>query len=132
MSANRAIHVSGFGDFLIEKITRADLDSQTRLETEANGATRMDKSAASESTVLATPEPGAQDSLERENAPNPLDAEQTWPTEEVLTYSQTMFLCPPHVMVCSSQFSQCDHDSYAISSCNLPFQALLPGLQLNI
>ena len=35
--------------------------------------------------MIATPDPGLQHDLVRENVPDPLAGEQTWPTEEVIT-----------------------------------------------
>ena len=35
--------------------------------------------------MVATPDPGLQHDLVRENVPDPLAGEQTWPTEEVVT-----------------------------------------------
>ena len=37
--------------------------------------------------ALAIPAEGAREGLQRENVPDPLDAEQTWPTEEVCLLS---------------------------------------------
>jgi hypothetical protein len=39
--------------------------------------------AGAQPAVLATADPGSQESLVRENVPNPLAGEQTWPTHEV-------------------------------------------------
>ena len=72
MSANRAVHITGAGDFLIDRITSAESQPGD------DHADRM----AQDGSVLATPESDSQDDLARENVPNPLDAEQTWPTEE--------------------------------------------------
>jgi len=72
LSVNRLVHISGWGDFQLEKIeTCADINSLTR-DVEMGGS------------VLATADPHIQQQLDTENVPEPLDQEQTWPTEEEL------------------------------------------------
>jgi pre-rRNA-processing protein TSR1 len=43
----------------------------------------VDKRSETDVPVLATPDPMQQEALVRENVPDPLAGEQTWPTEEV-------------------------------------------------
>ncbi|KAJ3070278.1 hypothetical protein HDU98_006694, partial [Podochytrium sp. JEL0797] len=69
LSANRLIHVPGFGEFQIQKITTCPV--------ERNGE-------VIDPAVLMIPDPELQDNLVSFNTPDPLDAEQTWPTEEEL------------------------------------------------
>ena len=88
LSANRAIHISGIGDFLIDRIEKAQVPAELDAHTSHKGgdqAVRMEEDPA----VLATPDTEAQDGLDRENQPNLLDAEQTWPTEEVGSLEKT-------------------------------------------
>ena len=95
MSANRAVHIPGAGDFLIENIVSAESSQQQPGDDHAD---RM----AQDGSVLATPESDSQDDLARENIPNPLDAEQTWPTEEAsLTLSHSSFENSISVLKCS-------------------------------
>ncbi|KAL8280521.1 hypothetical protein RQP46_007169 [Phenoliferia psychrophenolica] len=74
MSADRLIHLQGFGDFMIEKITSAPR------------ATRTSKAGDETMDVLedlSVPSPDADD-LEAENVPDDADlllGEQTWPTD---------------------------------------------------
>ena len=59
LTASQLIHVPGAGDFALHSIM-----------------------APSEEAPLALPHPDAQEPLVRENRPDPLAAEQTWPTDE--------------------------------------------------
>ncbi|KAJ3114173.1 hypothetical protein HDU96_002439 [Phlyctochytrium bullatum] len=68
LSANRLIHIPKYGDFQIERIVKAP----TGRHNEDSGET------------LHEPDPELQDSLISELEPDPLNAEQTWPTEEEL------------------------------------------------
>ena len=45
----------------------------------------------SEVRVLDVADPKKQESLQSENEPDPMDAEQTWPTEEELAQAQGSF-----------------------------------------
>ena len=45
----------------------------------------------SEVRVLDVADPKKQESLQSENEPDPMDAEQTWPTEEELAQAQGLF-----------------------------------------
>lgn len=68
LSANRLIHIPDFGDFQIERI----LDARV---------TRKNEMAVDED-VLEIADPQLRDSLQDQNEIDPMDAEQTWPTEE--------------------------------------------------
>jgi len=59
MSANRLIHLTGYGDFKVHKIREIDSGREVFPDEDC-------------------------DTLECANEPDPLDAEQTWPTEEEL------------------------------------------------
>ncbi|CAO3672707.1 unnamed protein product [Rhizopus microsporus] len=70
-NANRLVHLQNFGDFQIQQITSAPLEShQGDMEVDA--------------AVIDTPKPDEQDDLIAENEPDFMDNEQTWPTEEEL------------------------------------------------
>ncbi|CEG62997.1 hypothetical protein RMATCC62417_00215 [Rhizopus microsporus] len=70
-NANRLVHLQNFGDFQIQQITGAPLEShQGDMEVDA--------------AVIDTPKPDEQDDLIAENEPDFMDNEQTWPTEEEL------------------------------------------------
>eukprot|EP00873_Tetraselmis_striata_P008944 jgi/Tetstr1/429208/TSEL_019160.t1 len=81
LSANQNIHIPGAGDFQLEKIeTIAELAHGARGRPVGGGAMDTDASIG----MVAVADPAARDSLDRENIPNPLEGEQTWPTEEEL------------------------------------------------
>ncbi|KAK9499180.1 hypothetical protein O3M35_003679 [Rhynocoris fuscipes] len=68
LSFNGLVHIPGWGDFQMLQIDSAPIPGDE----------------LSEPHVLQIPDPEAQVSLETENKPDPMDAEQTWPTEEEL------------------------------------------------
>ena len=83
LSANQAIHLPGAGDFAIKQIqgpSRPEpaITASAKRSRGAGGMEVDDPSPA----VLATADEAERESLQRENQPDPLDAEQTWPTEE--------------------------------------------------
>ncbi|ORY52109.1 DUF663-domain-containing protein [Rhizoclosmatium globosum] len=67
--ANRLVYIPGFGEFQVQKITTVPIERKDEII---------------EPAVLQVPNPELQDSLVAFNTPDPLDAEQTWPTEEEL------------------------------------------------
>jgi len=72
LSVNRLVHISGWGDFQLERIeTCGDINSLAR-DVEMGGS------------VVATADPDLQQEIDTENVPEPLDQEQTWPTDEEL------------------------------------------------
>ncbi|XP_029169697.1 pre-rRNA-processing protein TSR1 homolog [Nylanderia fulva] len=86
LSVNNLVHIPGFGDFQMSCIkelsdpyeiiyaNRKKRSPDDEMKTE--GETRT--------VVLYTADPEKQESLESEIIPDPMDAEQTWPTEEEL------------------------------------------------
>ncbi|KAF9527307.1 ribosome biogenesis protein tsr1 [Crepidotus variabilis] len=74
LSANRLVHLPGFGDFQISKILSA---SVRRTPRSCNVA-----SMEVEPVVLAEPDVSGADSLVSTNDPDDIENEQTWPTEE--------------------------------------------------
>ncbi|XP_015110274.1 pre-rRNA-processing protein TSR1 homolog [Diachasma alloeum] len=81
LSVNSLIHIPGFGDFQMSQIDASDdpypLDKEKSRK--HDGEVKM-----SETRVLEVADPAKQESLQSENIPDPMDAEQTWPTEEEL------------------------------------------------
>ncbi len=87
LSANQLIHIPGAGDFQIARIG-APAEPELFLGAGVRGNRRgnsmeVDKRSETDVAVLATPDPTQQEALVRENVPDPLAGEQTWPTEEV-------------------------------------------------
>ncbi len=76
--AQRAI-ATGAGDFRIDCI-----EGPPEPSTSANNLGGDTDMAPAELRMLATPDPAQQEVLVRCNVPDPLDAEQTWPTDEEL------------------------------------------------
>ncbi|KAJ2777334.1 ribosome biogenesis protein tsr1 [Coemansia interrupta] len=67
LSANRLVHVPGFGDFQIDCIYGVAADGEELME---------------EARVLDRPDPAMQDSLVAANEPDQLANEQTWPEDD--------------------------------------------------
>lgn len=79
LDVNGLVHIVGLGDFQMSQID-APQDPY-----------KLDKSRnqeMSETRVVARAHPNKQTSLQTENEPDPMDAEQTWPTEEEIEQSQ--------------------------------------------
>lgn len=93
LSANQPIHLPGAGDFAVDQIR-----GPTRPEPTVTASAKRSRGEANMEVddqgpaVLATADEAERESLQRENQPDPLDAEQTWPTEEVcfLEYSSSI------------------------------------------
>jgi len=83
LAADRLVHLQGFGDFKVDKITAAPTVARPRkaVDTMETGPTPLTADALA---TLSTPTDDA-DSLASTNVPDPEDlllGEQTWPTEE--------------------------------------------------
>lgn len=80
LDVNGLVHIPGLGDFQMSQID-APQDPY-----------KLDKSRNAEMQpevrVIAKADPNKQTSLQTENIPDPMDAEQTWPTEEEIAQSQ--------------------------------------------
>lgn len=74
LSADRLIHLPGYGDFQIERILSAALPRMTGRTANAD--------MEIESEVLAEPDADGVDSLVSTNVPDDMMNEQTWPTED--------------------------------------------------
>ncbi|XP_033213769.1 pre-rRNA-processing protein TSR1 homolog [Belonocnema kinseyi] len=90
LSVNGLVHLPGFGDFQMSRIDTPDdpypLEKGKR-KTQLNGENEpMDGEV--ETKILQTADPSKQESLQAENMPDPMDAEQTWPTEEELKQAE--------------------------------------------
>lgn len=91
LSAVQAVHIPTAGDFQIEQIdacaepepANQPPGSSLPKGSCGNGLTAMEAETTN-GGVLAQVLPGARESLVRENEPDVLDGEQTWPTEEEL------------------------------------------------
>ncbi|KAJ3149516.1 hypothetical protein HDU86_006921 [Geranomyces michiganensis] len=70
LSANRLMHIPGHGDFQIQSIIACPTVASEGMQVEEQ--------------ILETPVAGQQELLIFENEPDPMEGEQTWPTEEEL------------------------------------------------
>ncbi|KAI5644034.1 hypothetical protein NE865_03945 [Phthorimaea operculella] len=81
LNVNGLVHITGLGDFQIVQID--GLDDPHPLNTGKDNVKADSMEAeVTKVSVLAVADPAKQESLVRENVPDPMDAEQTWPTEE--------------------------------------------------
>ncbi len=86
LSANQLVHVPGAGDFQIEAIEPlAEPRPANEPAGSVAGAASASAAAAMDAAAAAVlPDPAAREALDRENVVDPLDAEQTWPTDAEL------------------------------------------------
>lgn len=77
---NSLVHIAGMGDFQMSQIDLVDDPFRSEKDREPGQART--------SRVLARADPSKQTSLQRENIPDEMDAEQTWPTEEEIAHAQ--------------------------------------------
>ncbi|KAK9294994.1 hypothetical protein QLX08_010567 [Tetragonisca angustula] len=85
LSVNGLIHIPGFGDFQMSQIDAPE--DPYPLEKKLRKHNTMDEEPSVR--ILECADLKKQESLESENIPNPMDAEQTWPTEEELAQAKT-------------------------------------------
>ncbi|KAI3724622.1 hypothetical protein L2E82_36405 [Cichorium intybus] len=80
LSVNQLVHVSGAGDFQLGKIELLKDPCSLNVKKEGDF---MDAEEINDSQVMKTllPDPMKQEPLLVENIPDPLEGEQTWPTE---------------------------------------------------
>ncbi|KAL4579054.1 hypothetical protein LXL04_015189 [Taraxacum kok-saghyz] len=80
LSVNQLVHVSGAGDFQLGKIELLKDPCSLNVKKEGDF---MDADETNDSQVIKTllPDPMKQEPLLVENIPDPLEGEQTWPTE---------------------------------------------------
>ncbi|CAH0388837.1 unnamed protein product [Bemisia tabaci] len=75
LSVNSLVHIPGVGDFQMSEIWSPG---------DPYPLSELAKKIESSPIALAKADPALQESLESENTPDPMDAEQTWPTAEEL------------------------------------------------
>ncbi|XP_072758198.1 pre-rRNA-processing protein TSR1 homolog [Anoplolepis gracilipes] len=86
LSVNNLVHIPGFGDFQMSCIKAPD-DPYEIIYTNRKKRPFDDEMKAegkNRTVILYTADPEKQETLESENIPDPMDAEQTWPTKEEL------------------------------------------------
>lgn len=85
LSVNRLIHLPGLGDFQMKQIDLPSDPYTIRKKQDKNSMEEEDDSLMEEDLkVIATSDPSKQMSLVTEAEVDPMEGEQTWPTEEEL------------------------------------------------
>ncbi|KAG7212672.1 hypothetical protein KM043_012952 [Ampulex compressa] len=86
LSVNNLIHIPGLGDFQMSQIDAPTdpypIDKNRQRKEDHRGENKMEDETLVR--ILEHADPKKQESLISENVPDPMDAEQTWPTEEEL------------------------------------------------
>ena len=85
LDVNSLVHIPGFGDFQmsgIEVLSDPNSLSKTKIINKINDS--MESEDQNEVKFMLRPDPTKQQSLDSENTPDPMEGEQTWPTEEEL------------------------------------------------
>lgn len=86
LSVNSLVHIPGHGDFQMAQIDAPDDPHPLVLKTrDASNSVEMAKQSPK---VLEKADPLKQESLQSENVPDSMDAEQTWPTAEELAEAE--------------------------------------------
>merc|ERR1712193_551173 len=88
LSVNSLIHLPGWGDFQMTKIEAPEDPHPLVARNERRNTGDVDMTAVSESRVLGVADPELQTSLQSEVEPDPMEGEQTWPTEEELAEAE--------------------------------------------
>ncbi|CAH2236184.1 pre-rRNA-processing protein TSR1 homolog [Pararge aegeria] len=81
LNVNGLIHITGLGDFQMSRIDGLDDPHPLNTGKENTKSDTMD-AEITQVSVLQVADPAKQESLVTENVPDPMDAEQTWPTED--------------------------------------------------
>ncbi|XP_018570304.1 pre-rRNA-processing protein TSR1 homolog [Anoplophora glabripennis] len=85
LSVNQLIHIPGLGDFQMAQI---DALSDPNKINNKTGTSAMDVAESISVRVLERCDSTKQESLDSENIPDPMDAEQTWPTNEEIEMAE--------------------------------------------
>lgn len=83
LSVNSLVHIVGWGDFQMSHITAPD-DPFPLVKSSKTSNSDQNDMPCSKETILAVADSNIQESLVSENIPDPMEGEQTWPTEEEL------------------------------------------------
>ncbi|XP_072940361.1 pre-rRNA-processing protein TSR1 homolog [Epargyreus clarus] len=89
LNVNGLVHITGLGDFQMSRIDGVYDPHPLYLGKENVKGDTMDTDVTNSNSVvvLQVPDPVKQESLQAENIPDDMDAEQTWPTEEEIKQS---------------------------------------------
>ncbi|KAG5893678.1 hypothetical protein JTB14_021974 [Gonioctena quinquepunctata] len=84
LSVNQLIHIPGLGDFQMSQIDAPFDPNRLDKNNKAKDSNSMESDEQLMVRILQKCDPNKQESLDSENVPDPLDAEQTFPTNEEL------------------------------------------------
>ncbi|CAN6998174.1 unnamed protein product [Brassica rapa subsp. trilocularis] len=87
LSVNQLVHVSGVGDFQLSKVEVLKDPFPLLNERRKQNSMELDDSHDEEVLKSLVPDPMKQEPLVTENTPDPLEGEQTWPTEAEMAES---------------------------------------------
>ena len=93
LSANQLVTLPGAGDFQLLRIESAPEPAALGVPRRAPDQAIMDADGAGGSRMVVVPDPAQQESLARENVPDPLAGEQTWPTDNVRAPRSILVCC---------------------------------------
>lgn len=90
LSVNGLVHLPGFGDFQMARIDSPEDPYPLEKGMKKSQLSTKDEMMEdeTETKILEEADPKKQESLQSENIPDPMDAEQTWPTEEELKQAE--------------------------------------------
>ncbi|PZC70683.1 hypothetical protein B5X24_HaOG215085 [Helicoverpa armigera] len=87
LNVNGLVHITGLGDFQMSKIDGLEDPHPLNLGKENTKSDDTMDAEVTKVSVLQVADPTKQESLVSENVPDPMEAEQTWPTEEEIQQS---------------------------------------------
>lgn len=88
LTANSLVHIPGFGEYQMTQIDEVADPYPLNPSRSRSSATEED-SMNEGVRIISVADPSKQESLQSENVPDPMDAEQTWPTEEEIAEAQS-------------------------------------------
>lgn len=80
LSANQVVHIPLAGDYQLARLEA--LEPPTGHHASAEPGAHAEPAPMQGCVQACVPDPALQESLQRENVPDPLVGEQTWPTHE--------------------------------------------------
>lgn len=85
LNVNRLLHISGWGDFQLSQIDECSDPHLLQQKTKNESCAMNDNQRVK---ILEVADIANQESLDSENVPDPMEGEQTWPTDEELAQAE--------------------------------------------
>lgn len=85
LDVNGLVHIPGWGDFQLEQLDAPEDPHPLIIGRRENAEVYIEESVE---RLLEKANPAKQESLITENVPDPMDAEQTWPTAEEISEAE--------------------------------------------